>query len=194
MVENPKVNFFFEKEQRWANEIAVLRQTILSCGLHEDLKWGCPCYTNGKSNVVLIHTFKAYCAVLFFKGALIKEPGDLLIQQTENVQAARQMRFTSVDEVLERIDHLKHFVHEAITIEASGAKVEMKKTEDFECPVEFTAYLDQDSDLKAAFDRLTPGRKRQYLLHFSSPKQEKTRIARIEKCIPDIRNGKGLND
>ncbi len=194
MVKNPKVDFFFEKEKKWSSEIALLRETILSCGLHEELKWGCPCYTNGKSNVVLIHTFKEYCAVLFFKGALIKEPGDWLIQQTANVQAARQMRFTSVNETEERIPMLKNFVFEAIEIEKSGAKVTLKTTEEFHFPEEFKAFLMQDDSLNKAFEALTPGRKRQYLLHFSTPKQEKTRISRIEKAIPGILNGKGLND
>lgn len=191
---NPKVDFYFTKAKTWQEEIELLRDIVLDCGLDEVLKWGCPCYTSEGSNIVLIHTFKEYCALLFFKGALMKDPKDILIQQTANVQAARQMRFTSSQEITKLKTSIKAYIKEAIAIEKAGLKVEMKKTAEFEMPEEFKQVLKEDAELKKAFKALTPGRQRAYLLHFSSAKQSKTREARIEKCIPDILEGKGLND
>lgn len=191
---NPNVDFFFLKDERWHKEVEQLRITALASGLNEELKWGCPCYTWGKSNVVLIHTFKEYCAVLFFKGALLKHPEGILIQQTENVQAARQMRFTSLHEVAERTAILKNYVAEAIAIEKAGLKVELKKPSEFKMAVEFQMKLDDFPDLKKAFESLTPGRQRAYLLHFSQPKLSKTREDRVEKAFPRILDGKGLDD
>lgn len=191
---NPKVDFYFTKEKKWPKEIEQLRELVLDCGLDEVLKWGCPCYTYENKNVVLIHTFKEYFGLLFFKGSLLKDPKDLLIQQTENVQAARQMRFTSVQQITKLKSAIKSCIKEAIAVEKSGAKVELKKTSEYTMPDEFKAVLKEDTTLKKAFNALTPGRQRGYLLHFSSAKQSKTREARIEKCIPDIMEGKGLND
>lgn len=191
---NPKVDFYFNKAGKWQEEIVKLRDLILDCGLVEELKWGCPCYLFGKKNIVLIHVFKEYCAVLFFKGALLKDPHGVLVQQTENVQAARQMRFTSTQEVSDKAAFLKECIYEAVEAEESGLKVELKKTTEFGIPEEFKKVMDENPDLKAAFESLTPGRQRAYLLHFSTPKQSKTREARIEKCTPQIMEGKGLND
>jgi len=191
---NPKVDFYFNKVNQWQEAIAELRAIALASGLTEELKWGQPCYTLGKSNVVLIHDFKEYCALLFFKGALLKDPQNLLIQQTENVQAARQIRFTNVQEIIEKKIVLKTYIDEAIAVEKSGLKVELKKTKEFAMPEEFQTQLDQSPELKAAFEALTPGRQRAYLLYFSAAKQSKTRLSRIEKCMPRILAGKGLND
>jgi uncharacterized protein YdeI (YjbR/CyaY-like superfamily) len=191
---NPNVDFYFEKEQKWQDEIRKLRSIILDCGLVEELKWGSPCYTFQKSNIVLIHVFKEYCGVLFFKGALLQDTHGILIQQSENVQAARQVRFTNIREVVERAAILKAHIYEAIELEKAGLKFELKKTADFAIAEEFQKQLDEMPDLKAAFEALTPGRQRAYLLHFSQPKQSKTREARIEKCIPQIFEGRGLND
>ncbi|WP_018342359.1 YdeI/OmpD-associated family protein [Cytophaga aurantiaca] len=191
---NPKVDFYFTKEKKWQKEIEQLREIVLDCGLDEVLKWGCPCYTHENKNIVLIHTFKEYCGLLFFKGALLKDPKDILIQQSENVQAARQMRFTSVQQITKLKAAIKSCIKEAIAVEKSGAKVELKKTSEYTMPDEFKAVLKDDAALKKAFNALTPGRQRGYLLHFSSAKQTKTREARIEKCIPDIMEGRGLND
>jgi uncharacterized protein YdeI (YjbR/CyaY-like superfamily) len=191
---NPKVDFYFTKAKTWQKEIEQLRTIVLDCSLTETLKWGCPCYTHEDSNIVLIHTFKEYCALLFFKGALLKDPKNILIQQTENVQAARQMRFTSAQEITKLKTTIKAYIKEAVAVEKSGAKVELKKTSEFAMPDEFKAVLKEDAALKKAFNALTPGRQRGYLLHFSSAKQSKTREARIEKCIPDIMEGKGLNE
>lgn len=191
---NPKVNFFFEKATQWKEEFEKLRIIALSTELVEDLKWGCPCYTYEGKNIFLIHGFKEYCALLFFKGALMKDPDHILIQQTENVQAARQIRFTDVEQINDLEDILRQYMFEAVEIEESGAKVEMKKTKEFEMAEEFKEKLDQNPALQEAFKALTPGRQRAYLLHFSSAKQSKTRIARIEKCIPQIMDGIGLND
>lgn len=191
---NPKVNFFFEKATQWKEEFEKLRTIALSTELVEDLKWGCPCYTYEGKNIFLIHGFKEYCALLFFKGALMKDPDHILIQQTENVQAARQIRFTDVEQINDLEDILRQYIFEAVEIEESGAKVEMKKTKEFEMAEEFQEKLDQNPALQEAFKALTPGRQRAYLLHFSSAKQSKTRIARIEKCIPQIMDGIGLND
>jgi uncharacterized protein YdeI (YjbR/CyaY-like superfamily) len=190
---NPKVDFYFTKGQ-WQKETELLRKIVLDCGLTEELKWGCPCYTLGKSNIVLIHVFKEYCALLFFKGALLNDAGSILIQQTENVQAARQMRFTNAKEITKLKASIKAYVYEAIEIEKAGVKVPMKKATDFAMAAEFEKKLNKNASLKKAFYALTPGRQRGYLLHFSQPKQPKTRESRVEKCIPQILKGKGLND
>lgn len=191
---NPKVNFFFNDAKQWKKEFEKLRTIALSTELVEDLKWGCPCYTYEGKNIFLIHGFKEYCALLFFKGALMKDPDHILIQQSKNVQAARQIRFTDVERINDLEKILQAYMFEAVEIEESGAKVEMKKTKEFEMAEEFQSKLDQDPALKEAFKALTPGRQRAYLLHFSSAKQSKTREARIEKCIPQIMDGIGLND
>lgn len=191
---NSKVDFYFDKAEAWQKELEQLRIIVLDCGLTEELKWGCPCYTFHKDNIVLIHAFKEYCALLFFKGALLQDSGGILIQQTKNVQAARQVRFTNVLEILELKSILKAYIHEAIDVEKAGLKVELKKTEEFAVSEEFQRKLGQIPALEAAFHGLTPGRQRAYLLHFSAPKQSKTREARVEKYIPQILNGKGLND
>ncbi|MFA6248445.1 MAG: DUF1801 domain-containing protein [Mucilaginibacter sp.] len=191
---NPKVDFYFNKAKKWQGEVRRLRTIILDCGLTEELKWGCPCYTFKKSNIVLIHDFKDYCALLFFKGALLHNADNILIQQTENVQSARQIRFTNLDEVIEREAIIKAYVFEAAEVEKAGLEVEFKKTPDFKVAEEFQGKLDGSAVLKTAFEALTPGRQKAYLLHFSAPKQSKTRGARVEKCIPQILAGKGLND
>ncbi|REC45289.1 YdeI/OmpD-associated family protein [Chryseobacterium pennipullorum] len=191
---NSKVDFFFDKAGSWQKEFEKLRAIALSTELVEDLKWGCPCYTYHGKNIFLIHGFKDYCALLFFKGALMKDPEHILIQQSENVQAARQIRFTDLDQINDLEEDIRTYMFEAVEIEESGAKVEMKKTKEFEMAEEFQRQLDQDPALKHAFEALTPGRQRAYLLHFSSAKQSKTREARIEKCIPQIMDGIGLND
>ncbi|MEN9521882.1 MAG: hypothetical protein RL065_259 [Bacteroidota bacterium] len=191
---NPKVNWFFEKETKWRNEYELLREIALSCDVVEELKWGCPCYTVNKTNVVLIHGFKDYCALLFHKGVLLKDEKKLLIQQTENVQAARQMRFTNLKEIEKLKKTIQAYIKEAIAIEKSGAKVQMKTTAEYKMPDEFKKVLDEMSDVKKAFEALTPGRQRGYLYFFSQPKQAKTREARIEKAIPNILKGKGIDD
>ncbi|WP_114822366.1 YdeI/OmpD-associated family protein [Chryseobacterium sp. KLBC 52] len=191
---NPKVNFFFENAGQWQEEFEKLRAIALSTDLVEDLKWGCPCYTYEGKNIFLIHGFKEYCALLFFKGALMKDPDNILIQQSKNVQAARQIRFTEVAQINDLEEVLRSYMFQAVEIEESGAKVEMKKTKEFEMAEEFQEKLNQDPALQDAFKALTPGRQRAYLLHFSSAKQSKTREARIEKCIPQIMEGIGLND
>lgn len=191
---NPKVDFFFNKAKQWQNEYKKLREIALSSEAVEELKWGVPCYQINKKNVFLIHGFKEYCAILFHKGALMKDPEGLLIQQTENVQAARQMRFTGMKELewLEPI--IKSYMAEAIEIERAGLQVEMKKTSEFNMPEEFEQALNDSEELKTAFYNLTPGRQRGYLLYFSQAKQAKTRLARIEKYYDQIMNGKGLDD
>jgi uncharacterized protein YdeI (YjbR/CyaY-like superfamily) len=191
---NPKVDFYFNKARKWQQETERLRTIILDCGLTEELKWGCPCYTFQNRNIVLIHDFKEYCALLLFKGALLNDPHHILVQQSENVQAARQIRFTNVLEIIELEPAIKACVFEAIEVEKAGLKVNLKKTEEFTMPQEFQYKLDKIPALKTAFEALTPGRQRAYLLHFSSPKQSKTRESRIEKYIPQILDGKGLND
>jgi uncharacterized protein YdeI (YjbR/CyaY-like superfamily) len=191
---NPKADFFFENESAWQGAYAHLRTIALSCGLTEELKWGCPCYTNDGRNIVLIHGFKEYCAFLFFKGALLGDPESILIQQTENVQSARQVRFTSVKEVTSLKTVLKAYIYEAIEVEKAGLKVALKKTAAYKVPEEFQQKLDKMPKLKKAFEALTPGRQRAYLFYFSQAKQSKTREARIEKYIPQILNGKGLDD
>ena len=191
---NPKADFYFAKSEKWEKEMRKLRTIALGSGLIEELKWGCPSYTLDKTNVVLIHEFKDYCAYLFFKGALLKDPKGILIQQTKNVQAARQIRFTGVKEITGLETALKAYIKEAIAVEKSGAKVEMKKTTEFEVPEEFQDKLEKNAALKRAFEALTPGRQRGYLLYFSSAKQSKTRVARIEKSVDLIFDGMGLDD
>jgi uncharacterized protein YdeI (YjbR/CyaY-like superfamily) len=191
---NPKVDFYFNKSEKWQEEIKKLRTILLGCPLTEELKWGVPCYTFQNSNIVLIHVFKEYCAVLFVKGALLKDPNGILVQQTENVQAARQIRFTNIREIVELESILKAYISEAIEAEKAGLKVDFKKTTQFSMPEEFINQLEAVAGLQDAFDALTPGRQRGYLLYFSAPKQSKTREARIEKCIPQILKGMGLND
>ncbi|WP_379085003.1 YdeI family protein [Pedobacter sp. UC225_65] len=191
---NPKVDFYFDQAKTWQKELGQLRKIVLQCGLTEELKWGTPCYTFQKSNIVLIHVFKEYCAFLFFKGALLRDTNKILIQQTENVQAARQVRFTNVETVITLEPILKAYIFEAIEIEKAGLKVDLKKTTDFAMADEFQDRLDKLPALKTAFEALTPGRQRAYMLHFSAPKQAKTRASRVEKWISQILNGKGLND
>jgi uncharacterized protein YdeI (YjbR/CyaY-like superfamily) len=200
---NPEVDFFFTKATNWQKEFEKLRKIILTCGLTETLKWGQPCYTvtNGsagqpsrESNVVLIHGFKEYCAMLFFKGALMSDSNGILVQQTKNVQAARQIRFTNTKEIVKLAPVLKSYIYEAIEVEKAGLQVDLKKTRAFPVAEEFKKQLDANKALKTAFGKLTPGRQRAYLLHFSAPKQSKTRESRVEKSIPQILDGKGLND
>ncbi|MDB5123940.1 MAG: hypothetical protein JWP94_2069 [Mucilaginibacter sp.] len=191
---NPKVDFFFNKAKKWQEELEQLRMIVLECGLTEELKWGCPCYTFQKSNIVLIHVFKEYCALLFFKGALLNDAHGILIQQTKNVQSARQIRFTGVREIVELAPIVKAYIYEAIEVEKAGLKVDLKKTEDFSVPGEFQSKLDHIPALKTAFNALTPGRQRGYLFYFSQPKQSKTRETRVEKCMQQILDGKGLDD
>lgn len=191
---NPKVDWFFSKAKQWREEFEKLRTIILGCELSEELKWGCACYTFQKKNIVLIHGFKEYCALLFFKGALLKDPHGILIQQTENVQAGRQIRFTNAREIVKQKTLLKAYVNEAIEVEKAGLKVALKTSAEFPMPEEFQRKLDKNPTLKAAFDALTPGRQRGYLLHFSAAKQSKTRESRIEKCMEQILSGKGLTD
>jgi len=191
---NPKVDWYFSKAKKWREESEKLRKIVLDCGLTEELKWGCPCYTFQKANIVLIHGFKNYCALLFFKGALLKDAKSILIQQTENVQAGRQIRFTNLREIVKMESILKAYIKQAIEVEKAGLKVNYKKTSEFKVPGEFQNKLDEIPALKAAFDALTPGRQRGYLFYFSQPKQSKTRESRIEKCMQQILNGKGLDD
>ena len=191
---NPKVDWYFNKAKTWQEEIEKLRTIGLDCGLTEELKWGCPCYTFQKSNIVLIHVFKEYCALLFFKGALLNDADGILIQQTKNVQAARQIRFTNVRQIVKMKTILKAYIYEAIEVEKTGLKVKFKKTTEFKIPEEFKKKLDKTPALKTAFYTLTPGRQRAYILYFSQPKQSKTRESRVEKCMQQILNGKGLND
>jgi uncharacterized protein YdeI (YjbR/CyaY-like superfamily) len=191
---NPKVDFFFNKAEKWQEEFEKLRMITLGCGLTEELKWGCPCYTFQKRNIVLIHGFKEYCALLFFKGALLKDAKGILIQQTKNVQSARQIRFTSVREIVKMQSLLKAYIYGAIEVEKAGLKVNYRKTSEFIIPDEFRSKLDKVPPLKRAFDALTPGRQRAYIFYFSAPKQSKTRESRVEKCMQQILNGKGLDD
>jgi len=191
---NPKVDWYFNKATKWKKEVDKLRSIALDCDLIEELKWGQPCYTYQKSNIVLIHDFKEYCAFLFFKGALLKDPKKILIQQTENVQAARQVRFTNLQEIVKLEKALKTYIYEAVKVEESGVKVEFKKTKEFKMPEEFKKKLDKSPALEKAFYALTPGRQRGYLLYFSSAKQAKTREDRVEKYTKEILAGKGLED
>lgn len=191
---NPKTDWFFEKETKWKEPYAHLRRIVLACELTEELKWGCPCYTYKNKNIVLIHGFNEYCALLFHKGVLLKDEKNILIQQTKNVQSARQIRFAGPKEIRAQEDIIKAYIHEAMEIEKAGLKVPRKKTAEFEIPEEFQEKLDKDPSLKSAFKALTPGRQRGYLLHFSGAKQSKTRKSRVEKAISSIRKGKGLNE
>lgn len=190
---NPKTDFYFSKSP-WQQELRQMRTIALDCGLTEELKWGCPCYTHRKKNIVLIHVFKEYCAFLFFKGALLNDTEGILVQQTENVQSARQVRFTHVSEIIRQTSALKAYIYEAIAVEEAGLKVALKKTKDYTVPDEFQQKLEELPELKAAFEALTPGRQRAYLFHFGHAKQSKTRKARIDKYIPQILEGRGLDD
>ncbi len=191
---NPKVDEFLSTAEKWQAEFEKLRAIVLDCGLTEEFKWGKPCYTFEKSNVVLIHGFKEYCALLFVKGALLQDAEGILVTQTENTQAARQIRFTSVQEIAEMGPVLKAYIHEAVEVERAGLKVDFKKTAEFAIPEEFQRKLEEIPALKAAFEALTPGRQRAYLLYFSQPKQSKTRESRVERHMQRILDGKGLND
>jgi len=191
---NPKVDIFLSKAKKWRKEFEKLRTIVLDCGLTEELKWGQPCYTFQKSNIVLIHGFKEYCAVLFFKGVLLNDANGILIRQTENVQAARQIRFTNIKGIIKLESVLKTYIYEAIEVEKAGMKIKMKKTSDFKIPQEFQNKLDEIPALKTAFNSLTPGRQRAYLFYFSQAKQSKTRKSRVEKYMQQILNGRGLND
>ncbi len=191
---NPKVDWFFDKDTKWQDEYAKLRTIVLDCGLEEELKWGCPCYQFEKRNIVLIHGFKEYCAFLFFKGALLNDPDRILIQQTENVQSARQIRFTNVKEIAKMTRTLKTYIYEAIEVERAGLKVKYKKTAEFKMPEEFQKKLSKTPGLKKAFEALTPGRQRAYIFYFSQAKLSKTREARVAKHVKKILSGKGLED
>jgi len=191
---NPKVDAFISKASKWQAEFETLRTIMLDCQLTEDFKWGKPCYTFQKSNIVLIHGFKEYCAVMFFKGVLLKDAMHILVSQTENTQATRQIRFRHVDEIVEMETILTAYVNEAIAVEKAGLKVDFKKTSEYKVPAEFQSKLDENPDLKTAFEALTPGRQRGYLLYFSQPKRSQTREARVEKQMQKILDGKGLND
>ncbi len=189
---NPKVDWFFDKASKWQGEFKHLRTLILECELTEELKWGVPCYTFSNSNIVLIHGFKDYCAILFHKGALLTDSEKILLQQTQNVQSARQIRFTSLQQIIELESTIKDYLLEAIQVEKMGLKVELKKT--FNMPEELLTQLEQNPALEAAFSALTPGRQRGYLLYFSAPKQAKTRVLRVEKYTEQILEGRGLDD
>jgi uncharacterized protein YdeI (YjbR/CyaY-like superfamily) len=191
---NRKADFFFEKPTTWQKEYQKLRKLILDCGLTEELKWGCPCYTFENRNIVLIHGFKEYCAVLFFKGALLNDPEGILIRQTENVQSGRQVRFTGVGEINKLERALKTYIYEAIGVERAGLQVKKRTTAEYKVPEEFQTRLNKSKTLKKAFEALTPGRQRGYLYYFSQPKLSKTREARIDKYVPQILKGKGLED
>jgi uncharacterized protein YdeI (YjbR/CyaY-like superfamily) len=191
---NPKVDVLIADAKKWQNEFKKLREIVLDCELDEGIKWGWPCYTLQGRNIVLMHGFKEYCALLFFKGALMSDKAGILIQQTGNVQAGRQARFTGADQIDEMAPMLRAYVLEAVEVEKSGRKVELKPTTEFTMPEEFKTRLDADPALKTAFAKLTPGRQRAYLLFFSAPKQAQTRTARVDKSIPQILAGKGLND
>ena len=191
---NPKVDSFLRRQTHWVEEFKALREIILECGLDEDLKWGQPCYAEGGKNVILMHGFKEYCAVLFPKGVLLKDPKGILIQQTKNVQSARQIRFTSLKEITKLKKTIKAYVFEAIEVERAGLTATFKKPEEFEMAEEFASKLAKSARLKKAFGALTPGRQRGYLLYFAQAKQAKTREARVEKYIPKILDGQGLDD
>ncbi|QLG40721.1 YdeI/OmpD-associated family protein [Paenibacillus sp. E222] len=191
---NPKVDGYLNKAKKWKEESEKLREIVLSCDLTEDFKWMHPCYTLENKNIVIIHGFKEYCALLFHKGALLKDKQGILIQQTENVQAARQIRFTNLQQIVDMEAILKEYILEAIEVEKAGLKVELKKNIEYAVPEEFQTKLDENPALKTAFEALTPGRQRAYLFYFSQPKQSKTRVSRVEKCTQQILDGKGLND
>ncbi|HSB92192.1 MAG TPA: DUF1801 domain-containing protein [Flavitalea sp.] len=191
---NHTVDFYFDKATSWQKEITELRKVVLDCGLNETLKWGCPCYTLQDKNIVLIHTFKEYCAVLFFKGALLKDTKNILVQQTKNVQSARQVRFVNVKEVIQLKTTLKAYIKQAIAVENAGLKVDFKESRELIIPSELKARFSKSPALKTAFNGLTPGRQRAYVLYFTAPKQTQTRESRIDKYTTQILNGKGLND
>jgi uncharacterized protein YdeI (YjbR/CyaY-like superfamily) len=191
---NPAVTPYFDKPRKWQTEQRHLRTIALSSGLTEDLKWKHPCYTLNGANIFLIHAFNDYCAYLFHKGVLLKDPEGILIQQTKNVQSARQIRFTSLDQIIALEPTLQAYIQQAIEVERSGLKVDFKPTDEFDMPEELLNKLDADPSFNEAFTALTPGRQRGYRLYFSAPKQSATRVARIEKCVPQILKGKGLND
>lgn len=191
---NLKVDEFLAKSKKWGKEYEKLRSIVLDCGLTEEFKWMHPCYTFEKNNIVLIHGFKEYCALLFHKGALLQDAHGILIQQTENVQAARQIRFTNIQEIVAMETILKAYIHEAVEVEKAGLQVNFKKTEELQMPEELTNKFDEMPALKTAFETLTPGRQRAYILYFSQPKQSKTRESRVEKCMGQILDGKGLHD
>ena len=191
---NPRIDAYLDKQKNWKPETAELRKIVLSCGLSEELKWGVPCYTHEGKNVIIIHGFKAYVALLFFNGALLKDPHGLLFQQTANVQAGRQIRFKDISEIIEKASILRSYIKEAVEVEKAGRKVVMKKTSEYNIPEEFSKKLKEDPRLKKAFESLTPGRQRGYILYFSQPKQAKTRETRIEKYMKQILKGKGLQD
>ncbi len=191
---NPKTDWFFNNQTKWQEAYSELRKLVLECELTEELKWGCPCYTVGKSNIVLIHGFKNYCALLFMQGALLKDTKKILVQQTENVQSARQIRFKNVEEIIEAKATITAYVREAIAIEKTGLKVVFKKTTEYNLPEAFQTALNNIPELKKAFEALTPGRQNGYLLYFSAPKQATTRATRVEKCMQKILDGKGLED
>jgi uncharacterized protein YdeI (YjbR/CyaY-like superfamily) len=191
---NPKVDWFFNKAEKWKEEYAKLRALVLDCGLTEELKWGVPCYTFEGDNIVLMHGFKDYCALLFVKGVLLSDPKGILIQQTEHVQSGRQLRFTNLEEIVEMKSTIKAYIKEAVEVEKAGLKVTLKKTSEYAVPEEFQSKLDAIPRLKKAFDGLTPGRQRGYIYYFSQPKTSKTREARVEKYMPQILKGKGVDD
>ncbi|MFJ7730691.1 YdeI family protein [Lysinibacillus sp. NPDC097231] len=191
---NPKVDEFLGKAKKWQEEYQELRRIVLDCELSEDFKWMHPCYTLEKKNIVLIHGFKDYCALLFHKGALLKDTHKILVQQTENVQAARQIRFTNVQEIIAMENILKDYIHQAVEVEKAGLEVNFKKNTEIIIPEELENKFDETPALKTAFEELTPGRQRAYILYFSQPKQSKTRVSRIEKYMKQILDGKGLND
>jgi uncharacterized protein YdeI (YjbR/CyaY-like superfamily) len=191
---NPKVDEFLNKSEKWQDEFRKLRMILLDSQLTEELKWGKPCYTYQNNNIALIHGFKEYCAILFIKGALIKDDHGILVQQTENVQAGRQIRFVNAEEIDAAESILRAYINQAIEIEKAGLEVDFKKNDEYDIPPELQSKLDEMPDLKAAFDKLTPGRQRGYIFYFSQPKQPKTREARVEKCLRQILDGKGLND
>lgn len=191
---NPKVDFYFDKNEKWQKELEQLRAIVLDCGLTEELKWGTPCYTYQNRNIVLLHVFKEYCAILFFKGVLLNDADGILIQQTENTQVTRQIRFTNVREIVKLKATIKAYIYEAIEVEKAGLQVKLKKHTSLVFPEEFQCKLDSNPALKKAFEALTPGRQRAYHLHFSAAKQSKTRESRVEKYIPQILRGKGLDD
>lgn len=191
---NPKADFFFDQAGKWEAETRRLRTLVLSCGLEEEVKWGCPCYTEAGANIVLIHHFKDYCALLLFKGALLQDPDSMLVQQTKNVQAARQIRFTTLDQIVKQEKAVKSYIYQAIEVEKAGLKVAFKNSDEFEFPEEFNQIIKKNKALKKAFDALTPGRQRAYALFFSQPKQSQTRTSRVEKSISKILEGKGPND
>ena len=192
--ETSKVDGYIRKNKKWQEELEHLRVIVLDCELTEEVKWKVPCYTFEDSNIVLMHVFKEYCALLFPKGVLLKDPAAILIQQTENTQAARQVRFTNVDEIVEMESVLKAYIREAIEVEKAGLEVDFKETSEFDVPEEFQSKLDENPALKTAFEALTPGRQRGYLLYFSGAKQSKTRASRVERYTQYILDGKGLND